>query len=65
MPGDQLMPFLHQLYDGLTDPHDQSSSGVCVVLNDVVKARGAALPAEVRGICGSRYLFSAIKYYFL
>ena len=47
LPMDQLLPFLHTLMEGLKDPHDFSSSGVCVVLNALIKARGGELTAEV------------------
>ena len=47
LPVDQLLPFLHQLMEGLKDPHDFSSSGACVVLNGLLKARGGELVPEV------------------
>ncbi len=47
LPSDQIQPFLEQLYEGLQDPQDNSSSGACVVLNSVVKARGGELTPEV------------------
>lgn len=41
------MPFLEALFEGLLDAQSQSSSGSCVVLNAVLKARGPEVHSQV------------------
>ena len=47
LPADQLKPFVDLVQEGLVDPQSHSSSGACVVLNGVMKTRGAELLKEV------------------
>jgi len=47
VPADQLQSLIKQLLDGLTDPHANSSSGVCVILNSLLKSRGSQLHTEI------------------
>ena len=46
-PSDQLFALVCSLTDALSDPHPQSSSGVCVVLNGILKPRGGELASQV------------------
>lgn len=50
IPSDQLLGFIELLYDGLLDAQSHGSSGACVVLNSILKARGSELHAEVRAV---------------
>ena len=43
----QLQTFIFQILNGLTDHHDQTSSGCCVILNAVMKIRGMEFEAKV------------------
>lgn len=47
MPSDQLQIFLEVLQEGLLDPQSHSSSGACVVLNGMMKIRGAEILKQV------------------
>lgn len=47
MPSDQLQNFLEVLQEGLLDPQSHSSSGACVVLNGMMKIRGAEILKQV------------------
>ena len=47
LPADQLKSFVDLVQEGLVDPQSHSSSGACVVLNGVMKTRGAELLKEV------------------
>ncbi|XP_077982268.1 maestro heat-like repeat-containing protein family member 1 [Glandiceps talaboti] len=47
IPADQLKNFLFLLFDGLLDFHSHSSSGACVVLNSVFKARGHEFHSDI------------------
>ena len=44
---DNLWPMVSHLLEGLADYQAQSSSGACVVLNGIVKARISALLSKV------------------
>ncbi|XP_064611998.1 maestro heat-like repeat-containing protein family member 1 [Liolophura sinensis] len=50
LPADQLQVFLEGLFEGLIDPQSHSSSGACVVLNGILKARGTEVVKEVSSI---------------
>ena len=41
------MEFLDILQEGLLDPQSHSSSGACVVLNGILKARGSEVSKQV------------------
>ena len=47
LPGGQLVEFLDILQEGLLDPQSHSSSGACVVLNGLLKARGSEVSKQV------------------
>ena len=49
-PADQFQSLVYHLLDGLIDPHGESSSGACVVLNQLLKVRAAQLHSQV-SIC--------------
>lgn len=51
MPSDQLQNFLEVLQEGLLDPQSHSSSGACVVLNGMMKIRGAEILKQVGPTC--------------
>ena len=51
LPADQLKSFVDLVQEGLVDPQSHSSSGACVVLNGVMKTRGAELLKEVKFDC--------------
>ncbi|KAL4234897.1 Mroh1p [Mactra antiquata] len=53
LPSDQLKPFIEIIQEGLLDPQSHSSSGACVVLNGIMKNRGAELLKEVDHILSS------------
>nr|XP_022339324.1 maestro heat-like repeat-containing protein family member 1 isoform X2 [Crassostrea virginica] len=53
MPSDQLHSFLEVLQEGLLDPQSHSSSGACVVLNGMMKIRGAEILKQVDNIVTS------------
>ncbi|XP_034336261.2 maestro heat-like repeat-containing protein family member 1 isoform X2 [Magallana gigas] len=53
MPSDQLQNFLEVLQEGLLDPQSHSSSGACVVLNGMMKIRGAEILKQVDNIVTS------------
>ncbi|XP_069113199.1 maestro heat-like repeat-containing protein family member 1 isoform X7 [Argopecten irradians] len=53
LPADQLQTFLEVLQDGLLDPQSHSSSGACVVLNGMMKARGGEVLKQVGNIVTS------------
>lgn len=53
LPVNQLKTFVDLLQEGLVDPQSHSSSGACVVLNGIMKNRGAELQKEVDNILGS------------
>ena len=46
-PTDQLWPLVLTTLAQLSDPHSSASSGVCVILNGLVKSRGAELHEQV------------------
>ncbi|XP_062586517.1 maestro heat-like repeat-containing protein family member 1, partial [Saccostrea cucullata] len=49
MPSAQLQNFLEVLQEGLLDPQSHSSSGACVVLNGLLKTRGAEILSQISG----------------
>lgn len=51
MPSDQLQNFMEVLQEGLLDPQSHSSSGACVVLNGMMKIRGAEILKQVGPTC--------------
>ncbi|XP_061166579.1 maestro heat-like repeat-containing protein family member 1 isoform X3 [Saccostrea echinata] len=53
MPSTQLQNFLEVLQEGLLDPQSHSSSGACVVLNGLMKTRGAEILSQVDNIVTS------------
>ncbi|XP_074645058.1 maestro heat-like repeat-containing protein family member 1 [Tubulanus polymorphus] len=52
VPPGQLIQFCDRLCDGLLDAQSHSSSGVCVVLNNVAKSRGGEFHHDVERILG-------------
>ncbi|XP_052059790.1 maestro heat-like repeat-containing protein family member 1 isoform X2 [Mytilus californianus] len=52
LPSGQLIEFLDVLQEGLLDPQSHSSSGACVVLNGILKARGSEVSKQVSSIIG-------------
>ncbi|CAG2193325.1 unnamed protein product [Mytilus edulis] len=52
LPSGQLIEFLDVLQEGLLDPQSHSSSGACVVLNGILKARGNEVSKQVSTIIG-------------
>lgn len=46
--GDNLWSLVQFLLEGLVDYQGHSSSGACVVLNQIVKLRGKSLEEQVR-----------------
>ena len=50
MASDYLWPLVLHLMEGLVDFQGHSSSGACVVLNNVIKLRGSALNEQVGGV---------------
>ncbi|KAI0215332.1 Maestro heat-like repeat-containing protein family member 1 [Lamellibrachia satsuma] len=53
VPSSELMSFLSCLMDALLDSQSHSSSGACVVLNSVIKARGGELHSQVDTVLSS------------
>ncbi|OWF48217.1 Maestro heat-like repeat-containing protein family member 1 [Mizuhopecten yessoensis] len=53
LPADQLRTFMEVLQEGLLDPQSHSSSGACVVLNGMMKARGGEVLKQVGNIVSS------------
>ncbi len=47
MASDNLWTLVHFLLDGLVDHQGHSSSGSCVVLNQIIKLRGKSLEEQV------------------
>lgn len=47
LPNDNLWPLVTVLLEGLLDKQPHSSSGACVVLNNIIKLRGPALSDKV------------------
>ena len=45
--GEFLWPTIETLLEGLVDYQPHSSSGACVVLNNIVKLRGSVLSEQV------------------
>jgi len=56
IPPDQLSSFLEGLMDGLLDTQAFSSSGACVVINSLLKARGSELHSQVDKFYGLLYV---------
>ncbi|CAL1544099.1 unnamed protein product [Lymnaea stagnalis] len=55
LPADSLVPFLEALQLGLLDHQSHSSSGACVVLNGILKARGGDIRPKVEIFLESLY----------
>ncbi|XP_060075327.1 maestro heat-like repeat-containing protein family member 1 isoform X2 [Ylistrum balloti] len=53
LPAEQLQTFIEVLQEGLLDPQSHSSSGACVVLNGIMKARGGEVLKQVGSIVSS------------
>ena len=49
---DYLWLLVLHLLEGLVDFQGHSSSGACVVLNNIIKLRGSALSEQVGGVWG-------------
>ena len=47
VPSSELMSFLSCLMEALLDPQAHSSSGACVCLNSVLRARGGEVHSQV------------------
>ncbi|KJE96498.1 hypothetical protein CAOG_06818 [Capsaspora owczarzaki ATCC 30864] len=48
----ELLPFVVELLEGLTDKEDAAASGACVVLNGLFRQRGAELGTDVQLLLG-------------
>ena len=48
LPACDLVPLLETLQQGLLDSQSHSSSGACVVLNGIMKLRGADVRPQVK-----------------
>lgn len=55
-PGDQLTFLIRGLMEALSDQQSHSSSGACVVLNSVLRIRGAELGGEIPSLVSSIHL---------
>ena len=60
--GENLWSLLLHLLDGLVDHQGHSSSGACVVLNQIVKLRGKSLDDQVRSFTYTRSKFEGIMF---
>lgn len=52
LPNDNLWPLVTVLLEGLLDKQPHSSSGACVVLNNIIKLRGPTLSEKVCSLKG-------------
>ena len=52
LPNENLWPLVAVLLEGLLDKQPHSSSGACVVLNNIIKLRGPSLSDKVGRVRG-------------
>ncbi|KAL5467301.1 hypothetical protein EMCRGX_G031509 [Ephydatia muelleri] len=55
LPNDNLWPLVTVLLEGLLDKQPHSSSGACVVLNNIIKLRGPALSDKIPDLINGIY----------